>query len=107
MPGIQLKPATEGGAITSVVCAGGAETAELLGTMTGTITPTSATSKSQTLGFAVNATTGEPEYAGSWEAGSFSSEPLYSNLYGVKEYAGVPTGQSSTVAQKGPAVLIG
>ena len=107
VPGIEFKPATEGGPITSVVCAEGAETAELLGTMTGTITPTSATSKTQTLGFAANATTGEPEYKGSWETGSFSSEPLYSNLYGIKEYAGVPTGQTSTVAQKGPAVLIG
>lgn len=107
VPGIQLTPEAEGGAITSVVCAGGAETAELLGTLTGSIEPTTAASKSQTLAFEASATTGEPEYKGSWEGGVYTAAPLISNLYGLKEYAGVPTGQSSTVAQKGPAVLIG
>lgn len=106
-PGIQLKAATEGGGLTSVVCAGGAETAELLGTMTARVGPTAEASKVGSITFSANPTTGEPELAGSWEGGLFSPEPLRSNLKGLRTYEGVPTSQSSTFTQKGPAVLVG
>ncbi len=105
-PGIQFKPATEGGPITSVICAGGAETAELVGTMTGQIGPTGEASKNQTLTFGANEV-GEADFAGSWEGGTFSSEPLLSNLKGIKEFTGVPSAEGAVFEQKGPAVLIG
>jgi hypothetical protein len=104
--GLQIKPAAAGGAITKVVCAGGAETAELAGTMLASIAPTSGASKLQTISLTASATTGEPEYQGHWESGSFDEEPLYSNLKGLKEFEGVPTGLNGVFAQKGPAVLI-
>jgi hypothetical protein len=106
-PGIQYVPATEGGSITSVVCAGGAETAELVGAMTGRIAPTSEISKNQTISFVGSATTGEPEFAGQWAEGTFLSEPLLSNLKGVKTFSGVPTSQDSVISEKGPAVEVG
>jgi hypothetical protein len=107
VPGIQFKPASEGGDITKVVCVGGAETAELIGTMTARIEPTGAVSKEQTITFAADEATGAPEYAGSYEEGAFSSEPLLSNLSGIKTYSDVPTSQGSVFEQKGPDVLIG
>lgn len=107
VPGIQFKPAAEGGDITKVICAGGAETAELVGTMTARIEPTAAIAKEQTITFAADEATGAPEYAGSYEDGAFRSEPLLSNLSGVKNFSDVPTSQRGVFEQKGPDVLIG
>ncbi len=106
-PGIALRPAKEGGSISTVLCAGGAETAELVGALTGRIAPTSAVSKAQTLTFAASEATGEPEFAGGWENDVFTSEPLLTNLSGVKTFSNVPSSQNSVFSQKGPAVLIG
>jgi hypothetical protein len=104
--GLELRPATPGGALTKVVCAGGAETAELTGTMLASIAPTAGASKLETISLTASPTTGEPAFTGEWEEGSFVPKPLYSNLKGLKEFEGVPTGQNAVVAQKGPAVLI-
>jgi hypothetical protein len=104
--GLELRPVTPGGTLTEVVCAGGAETAELAGTMLASVEPTAGASKLETISLTASATTGEPAFTGEWEAGSFVPEPLYSNLKGLKEFEGVPTGQNAVVAQKGPAVLI-
>ena len=106
-PGIQFAASTPGGPLTAVVCAGGAETAELVGTMTGKVEPTPGASKAQTFAFNASSVNGAPEFMGQWSGGLFQSEPLKSNLKGVKEFEGVPTGQSSTFSQKGPSVLIG
>ena len=105
-PGV-LVTAASAGEITKVVCAGGAETAELRGAMLATVTPTTEASKVQTISFAADATTGEPKFFGQWEEGLFREQPLRSNLKGLKEYEGVPTAQNSVVTQKGPALLIG
>lgn len=106
-PGIELTAATVGGPITKVVCANGAETAELVGTMVARIAPTTETSKEQKITFTASPTTGEPEFDGKWEGGMFTQERLLSNLKGVKEYEGVPTSQNSTFTEKGPEVLVG
>lgn len=105
-PGLEIEPATPGGAITKVVCAGGAETAEMVGTMLASFAPETGASKIETIEVSAGAMTGEPAFGGVWEEGSFVSEPLLSNLKGLKEFEGVPTGQNDTIAQKGPAILI-
>jgi hypothetical protein len=105
-PGIEVSPVSAS-EITKVVCAGGAETAELTGAMLGTVSPTSEASKAQTISFAADPSTGAPEFTGSWEEGAFRAQPLVSNLRGLKEYEGVPSAQNSVFTQKGPAVLIG
>jgi hypothetical protein len=105
-PGLEIKPATPGGALTKVVCAGGGETAEMVGTMLASFAATAGTSKIETISLTASATTGEPEFSGVWEEGGFVSEPLLSNLKGIKEFEGVPTGQNDTITQKGPTILI-
>lgn len=105
--GVAVTAAKAGGPVTTVQCAAGAETAELLGTMIARLTPTAEASKSETIAFDASPTTGEPEFHGYWEEGSFHAAPLVSNLKGIKEFEGVPTGQNSAFAQKGPALLIG
>jgi hypothetical protein len=105
-PGLEIKPVTPGGAITKVVCAGGGETAEMVGTMLASFTTTAGVSKVETINLTANPTTGEPAFGGIWEEGGFVSEPLLSNLKGLKEHEGVPTGQNDTVTQKGPTILI-
>jgi hypothetical protein len=101
-----MKPATPGGALTKVVCAGGAETAELAGTMLASIAPTAGASKLETISLTASPVNGKPAFAGQWEAHGFVAEPLFSNLKGLKEFEGVPTGENGTLTQKGPAVLI-
>jgi hypothetical protein len=105
-PGLEIKPATPGGALTKVVCAGGGETAEMVGTMLASFTSTAGASKIETIDLTASATTGEPAFGGVWEEGGFVSEPLLSNLKGLKEFEGVPTGQNDTITQKGPTILI-
>jgi hypothetical protein len=105
-PGLEIKPATPGGALTKVVCAGGGETAEMVGTMLASFAPATGASKFETIELTASPTTGEPAFGGIWEEGSFVSEPLLSNLKGLKEFEGVPTGQNDTVTQKGPTILI-
>jgi hypothetical protein len=58
--GIELQAAATGGDLTKVVCAGGAETAELLGTMIADVAPTVGTSKDETIAFTANPSTGVP-----------------------------------------------
>jgi hypothetical protein len=105
-PGLDLKPAAPGGALTKVVCAGGGETAELAGTLLAGVAPTGVAAKLETIGLSASPTNGKPSFEGEWEAGSFVSEPLFSNLKGLREFEGVPTGQNVALAQKGPAVLV-
>jgi hypothetical protein len=105
-PGLEITPATAGGAITKVVCAGGGETAEMVGTMIASFAPAAGVSKLQTIELTASPTTGEPAFGGVWQEGGFVSEPLLSNLKGLKEFEGVPTGQDDTITQKGPAILI-
>ncbi|HEX4437217.1 MAG TPA: hypothetical protein VH061_10525 [Solirubrobacteraceae bacterium] len=104
--GLEIKPATPGGALTKVVCAGGAETAEMVGTMLASFVPAAGASKFETIDLTASPTTGEPAFDGVWEEGGFVSEPLASNLKGLKEFEGVPTGQNDTLTQKGPTILI-
>jgi len=104
-PGIQFK--AKSGAISTVECDMGIETAELVGTMTAKIAPTKETSKAQTMTFTASSTTGAPEFSGQWEGATFLSEPLQSNLKGVESHEAVPTSQNSVLSQKGPDVLIG
>jgi hypothetical protein len=105
-PGLEITPATPGGAITKVVCAGGGETAEMVGTMLASFVPTVGTSKIETINLTASAANGEPAFGGVWEEGGFVSEPLLSNLKGIKEHEEVPTGQNDTLTQKGPTILI-
>ncbi len=107
VPGVAVTAASPGGDITQVQCAGGAETAELTGTMLATVGPTGEAAKSQTISFGADAGDGEPDFSGTWEEGSFQAAGLLSNLKGIKEYGGVPSSQSSVFTQKGPALLIG
>lgn len=104
--GIAYTAAKAGGAITKVVCAGGAETAEMVGTMVARIAPTGEAAKSETIAFNASATNGEPEFSGQWESGAFVSEPLFSNLKGLKEHEDVPTGVNATLTQKGKAIVV-
>jgi hypothetical protein len=104
-PGVDVQAETPGGPIEKMVCVG-AENAELLGSMVGKIGPVNSASKTQTLTFNASATTGEPEFFGTWEGAAFSPGTLTAELAGVANYKGVPVGLSSIEPQTGKEVIV-
>jgi hypothetical protein len=103
--GIDIAP-EPGKPIEKVLC-GGIETAELLGSMVGKVSPLEEASKTETLTFTANPTTGVQEYVGYWEGATFQEDELYSELSGADNYTDVRTGQTSVDAQKGGDYVIG
>lgn len=104
--GIDVGPAEAGKAIEKVDC-GGIESAELLGSMVGKISPVEEASETDTLTFTANNVTGEQEPLGLWEGMEFTKDSLYSELTGAYTYSDVGTGQSTVDVQKSKAYVIG
>jgi hypothetical protein len=102
--GIDIAPEA-GKPIEKVLC-GGIETAELLGSMVGKVSPLEEASKTETITMTASPTTGVEEYGGYWE-GTFQEDELYSELSGAYEYTDVRTGQTSVDSQKGGDYVIG
>ena len=105
-PGVAITSAKAGAYITDVECDDGLEISELYGTMLAKVEPTTATSKVQTLTLSASETTGEPEFFGYYEGGTFQATKLYSALTGLLKYPEVPLGQASVFTQKGPDILV-
>jgi hypothetical protein len=103
--GIAIAPEA-GKPIEKVLC-GGIETAELLGSMVGKVSPVEEATKTDTLSFTASPTTGVQEYVGYWEGATFQEDALYSELSGADNYTDVQTGQTSVDTQKGGDYVIG
>lgn len=103
--GVLVAPATEGGAIEKMTCAG-AEKAELSGSMVGKVGPVNIASKLQTLTFNASSVTGEPELLNTWSGETATEAGLFTKLSGFVAYEKVPTGQQTVEPQKGAAVVI-
>jgi hypothetical protein len=103
--GIAIAP--EAGKPIEKVDCGGIETAELLGSMVGKISPLEEASKTHTLTFNASPTTGEDEFPGLWEGAEFHEDNLYSELSGAYTYTDVGTGQSTVDAEKGGDYVVG
>lgn len=105
--GIDVAAATKGGALEKVSCAGGVEHAELLGSMVAKVSPVGEASKTETLTYDANPTTGVQEYGGYWEGAESHEDALYAELTGAEEFSDVHTSQVGTYAEKGGEILVG